>query len=66
MGDHFVLGFAAGEKAAKRVENEFIPGLNIFHYFYTHIIQLFVYELLFGVVVGGLSSFWAVRRYLKN
>jgi cell division transport system permease protein len=46
--------------------NEFIPGLNIFHYFYTHIIQLFIYELLFGVVIGGLSSFWAVRRYLKN
>jgi len=33
-------------------------GLNIFRYFYTHIIQLFVYELLFGVVIGGLSSFW--------
>lgn len=46
--------------------NEFIPGLNIFQYFYTHIIQLFVYELLFGVVIGGFSSFWAVRRYLKN
>ncbi len=46
--------------------NEFIPGLNIFQYFYTHIIQLFIYELLFGVVIGGLSSFWAVRRYLKN
>jgi cell division transport system permease protein len=46
--------------------NEFIPGLNIFRYFYTHIIQLFFYELLFGVVIGGLSSFWAVRRYLKN
>jgi cell division transport system permease protein len=46
--------------------NEFIPGLNLFQYFYTHIIQLFVYELLFGVVIGGLSSFWAVRRYLKN
>jgi cell division transport system permease protein len=46
--------------------NEFIPGLDIFRYFYTHIIQLFVYELLFGVVIGGLSSFWAVRRYLKN
>jgi cell division transport system permease protein len=46
--------------------NEFIPGLNIFQYFYTHLIQLFVYELSFGVVVGGLSSFWAVRRYLKN
>lgn len=46
--------------------NEFIPGLDIFRYFYTHIIQLFFYEFLFGVVVGGLSSFWAVRRYLKN
>ena len=46
--------------------NEFIPGLNIFQYFYTHIVQLFFYELLFGVVIGGLSSFWAVRRYLKN
>jgi cell division transport system permease protein len=46
--------------------NEFIPGLDIFRYFYTHIVQLFFYELLFGVVVGGLSSFWAVRRYLKN
>jgi cell division transport system permease protein len=46
--------------------NEFIPGLNIFQYFYMHIFQLFVYELLFGVVIGGLSSFWAVRRYLKN
>jgi len=46
--------------------NEFIPGLNIFQYFYTHIIQLFIYELLFGVIIGGFSSFWAVRRYLKN
>jgi cell division transport system permease protein len=46
--------------------NEFIPGLNIFQYFYTHIIQLFLYELLFGVIIGALSSFWAVRRYLRN
>jgi cell division transport system permease protein len=46
--------------------NDFIPGLNIFRYFYTHILQLFLYQLLFGVVIGSLSSFWAVRRYLKN
>jgi cell division transport system permease protein len=45
---------------------EFIPGLNIFQYFYTHIIQLFLYQLLFGVVIGIFSSFWAVQRYLKN
>jgi cell division transport system permease protein len=46
--------------------NDFIPGLNLFQYFYTHIIQLFLYQLLFGVAIGSLSSFWAVSRYLKN
>ncbi len=45
---------------------EFIPGLDIFQYFYTHIVQLFLYQLLFGVVIGACSSFWAVQRYLKN
>jgi cell division transport system permease protein len=46
--------------------NYFIPDLNIFQYFYTHLISLFLYSLLFGIVVGGFSSFIAVRRYLKN
>lgn len=46
--------------------NAFIPGLNLFHYFYTHIAQLLLYEVLFGVVIGALSSFIAVRRYLRN
>jgi cell division transport system permease protein len=46
--------------------NQFIPGLSIFHYYYTHIFLLFGEDLLFGVVIGALSSFWAVRRYLKN
>jgi cell division transport system permease protein len=46
--------------------NEFIPGLNIFQYFYTHIFELFLYELLFGMIIGSFSSFWAVRRYLRN
>ena len=45
---------------------EFIPGLNIFQYFYLHIIQLFFYQLIFGVVIGMFSSYWAVQRYLKN
>ncbi len=44
----------------------FIPGLNIFQYFYTHLFSLFIYELAFGVVIGGLSSFVAVRKYLRN
>lgn len=44
----------------------FIPGLGIFHYFYTNILILFLYVLLFGVGIGAVSSFVAVRRYLKN
>ena len=46
--------------------NYLIPGLNLFHYFYTHLLQLFLYELLFGVLVASFSSFFAVRRYLRN
>ncbi len=45
---------------------QFIPGLNLFHYFYTHIAQLLLYQLLFGILIALLSSFIAVRRYLKN
>lgn len=44
----------------------FIPGLNLFRYFYTNILALLGYQLLFGVSIGALSSFIAVRRYLKN
>ncbi len=43
-----------------------IPELDLFQYFYTHILLLIGYQLVFGVVIGGLSSFIAVRRYLKN
>ena len=44
----------------------FIPGLNLFAYFYTNLAWLFLYQLAFGVGIGVVSSFIAVRRYLKN
>lgn len=44
----------------------FIPGLNIFQYFYTHIFQLFFYEFIFGISIGIFSSYIAVKKYLKN
>ncbi len=44
----------------------FIPGLDIFQYFITHFLVLLGYQLLFGIGIGALSSFVAVRRYLKN
>ncbi|MDE2018873.1 MAG: ABC transporter permease [Patescibacteria group bacterium] len=46
--------------------NVFIPGLELFHYYYTHILSIFLYAVLFSAIVGGLSSFIAVKRYLKN
>lgn len=44
----------------------FIPGSNIFKYFYTSLPLLFGYLALFGVGIGSLSSYVAVKRYLKN
>ena len=44
----------------------FIPGLSVFHYFYTHVFQIFAYELIFSICIGSLSSYIAIRRYLKN
>ena len=43
-----------------------VPGLDMFEYFYTNILMLFGYQLLFGILIGAFSSFVAVRRYLKN
>lgn len=44
----------------------FIPSFDMFQYFYSHIGNLFMYQILFGVGIGVFSSFVAVRRYLKN
>ncbi|MBI5220299.1 MAG: ABC transporter permease [Candidatus Liptonbacteria bacterium] len=44
----------------------FVPGLELFPYAYAHALELFFYELCFGIVVATLSSFFAVRRYLKH
>ena len=46
--------------------NVFIPGLDLFRYFYTHLGSLIVYQLIFGIGIACLSSFVAVRRYLRN
>lgn len=45
---------------------KFIPGLEIFAYFLTHLAPLFLYQVAFGAFLGAVSSFVAVRKYLKN
>lgn len=44
----------------------FIPGLDITNYFYGGLFRLFLLQLLFGIGISIISSFLAVRRYLKN
>lgn len=44
----------------------FIPGFNIFSYFTSHLFSLFLYQVLLAVGIGTISSFFAVRRYLRN
>ncbi len=46
--------------------NSFIPDLNIFSYFSANALKFSAYQILFAIVIGGFSSFIAVRRYLKN
>jgi len=43
-----------------------IPEVSIFRYFITNIHLLFIYVLMAGIIVSGLSSFIAVRRYLHG
>ena len=43
----------------------FFSGINLFHYYISNFGQLFLILLLTGIILGGLSSFIAIRRYLK-
>lgn len=41
-------------------------GINLFTYYKSNFIQLFIIILMSGVIIGGISSFFAVHRYLKK
>jgi len=43
-----------------------IPGFSIASYFYNHFWWLLFYQVVFGVCLTSISSFIAVKRYLKN
>lgn len=43
----------------------FVPGLELTQYFNSHLLTLFAYQLAFGVGIGIISSFIALRRYLS-
>lgn len=43
----------------------FISEVNLQGYFLTRLHLLFLSQLAFGIVLGALSSYWAMRKYLK-
>lgn len=49
----------------KNATGEFYGGIDLFKYYVTNFNQIFVILLLSGIALGAISSFLAVRRYLK-
>ena len=48
----------------KSTEN-FFGGINIYQYYITNLVQFFLILFGVGVILGAISSFIAVRRYIK-
>ncbi|OGM90894.1 hypothetical protein A2755_01670 [Candidatus Wolfebacteria bacterium RIFCSPHIGHO2_01_FULL_48_22] len=46
--------------------NVLVPELNVWEYFTGNLPRLFLYQLAFGIGLGLISSFIAVRKYLRN
>jgi len=47
-----------------RIEN-FIPGIGLSVYFWSHFWFIFFLQTAFGIFLGIISSFWALNHYLK-
>ncbi len=42
-----------------------MPSIELQNYFYAHLLSLFLYQCVFGILLGTISSGIAVTRYLK-
>jgi len=47
-----------------KIEN-FVPGSGLAIYFWSHFWFIFFWQTVFGIFLGTISSFWALRHYLK-
>lgn len=43
----------------------FLPGQNLFGFLKANFFSLLLFQILVGIVLGGVSSYIAIRRYLK-
>lgn len=60
MAAFYPLTLWLGPKA-----DRFFGGPNLFDYYLNNFFQIFILFLAVGVLLGTLSSWWAVKRYLK-
>lgn len=49
----------------KNSTNDFWGGIDLFQYYITNFLEIFAILLVSGMLLGGISSFLAIRRYLK-
>lgn len=56
----YPLTFWLGE-----ITEDFFISLNIFYYYLDNFLQIFLITVFSGIFIGGVSSYMAVRRYLK-
>lgn len=56
----YPLTYYVGDSSAA-----FFSGLNLFRYYLAHFGEFFLLIAGSGIVLGAVSSFWAVRRYLR-
>ncbi len=61
---NLIIFFGITWKIAPQL-NIYLPGSEIFAYYYAHIWQMFLILFGIGILLGVVSSFIAVRRYLK-
>lgn len=47
------------------LSERFFGGINVFHYYLANFFQIFIVLTTVGIVLGGLSGWIAVRRYLR-
>jgi cell division transport system permease protein len=79
QGPFIVSGILVGVCAALLTILIFIPvsiwlgnnmtdfiGINLYQYYKTNFLQLFIIMLGSGIVLGSISSFFAISRYLRK
>ena len=50
----------------KNSTENFYGGIDLFEYYINHLNEIFTVLLFGGVILGAISAFLAVRRYLKS